>query len=345
MMWLTWRQFRAQIIWAAAALAVLASVLAYIRPGLIHLYDTNGIATCDVNTTCPTLVTRFLDEVSGIKGLLYFLGIGLMFAMPAIIGVFWGAPLIAREIDAHTYRLAWNQSVTRTRWLTVKLAVIGLAAMATAGLLSLIVTWYSSPIDQALTLNPRHGISLLRLGPVLFETRGVTPIAYAAFAFALGVAAGVLIRRTIPAMAATLAGFAVIQIAMADLIRQHLVTPVRTIVALNIGSIDGIGQAANGGMLVKAAPSFSQAGAWVLSSQIISKTSHAFHGTFTKACLGSDFSKCTASIGLLHLRQLVTYVPASRYWTLQWREAAIFAALTLLLGAACLWATSRRRVA
>ena len=261
MMWLTWRQFRAQIIWAAAALTVLASVLAYIRPGLMHLYDTNGIATCDVNTTCPTLVTRFLDEVSGIKGLLYFLGIGLMFAMPAIIGVFWGAPLIAREIDAHTYKLAWNQSVTRTRWLTVKLAVIGLAAMATAGLLSLIVTWYSSPIDQALTLNPRHGISLLRLGPVLFETRDVTPIAYAAFAFALGVAAGVLIRRTIPAMAATLVGFAVIQIAMADLIRQHLVAPVHTIVALNTGNIDGIGQAASGGMLVKATPSFSQADA------------------------------------------------------------------------------------
>jgi hypothetical protein len=345
MMWLTWRQFRAHIIWAAAALAVLAGLLACLRPDLIHLYDTNGIATCDVDTTCPTLVTRFLDEVSGIKGILYFLGIGFILAMPAILGVFWGAPLVAREIDAHTYKLAWNQSVTRTRWLTVKLTLIGLAAMATAGLLSLMVTWYSGPIDQALTLNPRHGISLTRIGPVLFDTRGVTPIAYAAFAFALGVAAGALIRRTIPAMGATLAGFAVIQIAMADLIRQHLVTSAHTIVALNTGNIDGIGQAANGGMLVKATPSFSQAGAWVLSSQIISKTGRAFHGAFTKACLGSDFSKCTTSISLLHLRQQVTYVPASHYWTLQWREAAIFAAVTLLLSGACLWAISRRHIA
>ena len=305
MMWLTWRQFRAQIIWAVAALAVLAGVLAYVRPGLTHLYDANGIATCGVNTTCPALVTRFLDEVAGIKEILYFLGIGLMFAVPAIIGMFWGAPLIAREIDTHTYKLAWNQSITRTRWLTVKLAVIGLAAMATAGLLSLMMTWYSGPIDQALTLNPRHGLSLTRLGPILFDTRGVTPIAYAAFAFALGVAAGALIRRTIPAIAATLTGFAVIQIAMTDLIRQHLVTPIHTIVMLNTGNIDGIGQAANGGMLVKATP----------------------------------------SIGLLHLRQQVTYVPASRYWTMQWREAAVFAVLTLLLSAVCLWAISRRHVA
>jgi hypothetical protein len=345
MIWLTWRQFRAQIIWGAAAVAALAGVLAYIRPGLIHLYDTNGIATCGVNTTCPALVTRFLDEVSGIRRILYFLGIGLVFAVPAIIGVFWGAPLIARELDTHTYKLAWNQSVTRARWLTVKLAVTGLAAMATAGLLSLTVTWYSGPIDQALTLNPRHGLSLTRLGPILFDTRGITPIAYAAFGFALGVAAGALIRHAIPAMAATLTGFAIVQIAMADLIRQHLVAPVHTIVALNTANIDGIGQAANNGMLVKATPSFSQAGAWVLSSQVAGATGHPFHGAFTKACLGSDFTKCTASIGLLHLRQLVTYVPAGRYWTLQWREAAIFAALTALLSGTCFWAISRRHVA
>ena len=31
----------------------------------------------------------------------------------------------ARELEAGTFRLAWNQSVTRTRWLTVKLVLIG----------------------------------------------------------------------------------------------------------------------------------------------------------------------------------------------------------------------------
>ena len=41
--------------------------------------------------------------------------------MPALIGAFWGAPLITREFEAGTFRLAWNQSVTRARWLAIKL--------------------------------------------------------------------------------------------------------------------------------------------------------------------------------------------------------------------------------
>jgi hypothetical protein len=216
--------------------------------------------------------------------------------------------------------------------------------MATAGLLSLMVTWWSSPIDQAVSLHPRHGISLFRLGAVLFGARGITPIGYAAFAFALGVTAGVLIRRTVPAMAATLAGFAAVQITMADVIRQHLVAPVHAIVALSAANIYGIGNTASGGMLVQARPAVSQTGAWILSSQVIDKAGHPFQGPFTQACLGRNFAKCTASIGQLHLRQRITYLPASRYWTLQWRETLIFGVLALLLAGVCFWSINRRRV-
>ena len=56
-----------------------------------------------------------------------------MLALPALIGLFWGAPLIARELEAGTHRLVWNQSVTRGRWLAVKLGLIGLAAAAATG--------------------------------------------------------------------------------------------------------------------------------------------------------------------------------------------------------------------
>jgi hypothetical protein len=344
MIWLTWRQFRAQVITAAAVLAALAGALFCTHQALARAYAASGVPTCDANTNCAVLVTRFLDELSGITPLLYFICIGLVFAAPAVLGVFWGTPLIAREIEAHTGKLAWNQSVTRTRWLAIKLAVVGLAAMATAGLLSLVVTWWSSPIDQAVTLHPRHGISLFRLGPVLFGARGITPIGYAAFAFALGVTAGVLIRRTVPAMAVTLAGFAAVQITMADVIRQHLVTPVQAIVALSAASIDGVGNTASGGMLVQARPAVSQAGAWILSSQVINKAGHPFQGPFTQACLGRNFAKCTASIGQLQLRERITYLSASRYWSLQWRETLIFGVVALLLAGTCFWAINRRHV-
>ena len=67
---------------------------------------------------------------------------------PPLLGIFWGAPLVARELEAGTHRLVWTQSVTRTRWLAVKLGVIGLAGMAVTGLVSLMVTWWAHPLDR-----------------------------------------------------------------------------------------------------------------------------------------------------------------------------------------------------
>jgi hypothetical protein len=340
MMWLTWRQFRAQTIVTSTALAVLAIVLAYTGPALAHRYDTSGIASCKVNVNCATLATRFLDKLTGIDPILYFLGIGLLFVVPGIIGVFWGAPLVTREIEARTYRLAWNQSVTRTRWLAVKLGLIGLAAMATAGLLSLMLTWWSSPIDHAVGLNPTHGIILIRVAPVLFDVRGITPIGYAAFAFALGVTAGVLIRRTIPAMAATLAGFAIVQITMPSWIRPHLIAPARANVALNPANIDGIRDST-----VLATPSYTPRGGWILSSQVTDKAGHPFQGALSRACQSGNFQKCQLSIGSLHLRQLITYQPASRFWAFQRYETTIFVALAVALAWVCFWWIRRRRVA
>jgi hypothetical protein len=339
MMWLTWRQIRAQIIVTSAVLAVLAIVLWRTGPDLAHLYDTSGIATCIPNVNCATLATRFLNKLSKIDLLLYFLGIGFLYAAPVIIGVFWGAPLVAREIETHTHRLAWNQSVTRTRWLAVKLAIIAVAAMATTGLLTLMLTWWSSPIDRAASLNATHGISLIKIAPLLFDARGITPIAYAAFAFALGVTAGALTRRTIPAMAATVAGFAIIQIAIPSLIRPHLIAPAHAEVALNPANVFGLADST-----VLATPSYTPQGGWILSSQVIDKAGHAFQAP-TGTCQSRNFQTCLASIVRLHPRQLITYQPASRFWTFQWYETAIFLALAILLAGVCIWWIRRPRVA
>jgi len=340
MIWLTWRQFRAQTIGATAVLAVLALVLWRTGPDLAHLYDTSGIATCNPNVNCATLASRFLNKLSRIDTLLYFLGIGLLYAAPVIIGVFWGAPLVAREIETHTHRLAWNQTVTRTRWLAVKLAITALAAMAFTGLLAVMLTWWSSPIDRASALNPTHGIALIRLAPLLFDARGIAPVAYAAFAFALGVTAGALIHRTIPAIAATLAVFAVIQIAMPSLIRPHLLPPAHANVALNPANIVGIKDTS-----LLATPSFTPRGGWILSSQVIDTAGHPFQGANTTACQSRNYQRCLASIESLHPRQLIIYQPASRFWAFQWYESAIFLVLALLLAGTCLWWIRRPRVA
>jgi hypothetical protein len=203
-----------------AAIAAVAVILAVTGPQLARDY-ANGIAACNAGGGCSTFMSQFFDDNSTLyNGLVV-----VTMVVPGIIGLFWGAPLITRELEAGTHRLVWNQTVTRTRWLAVKLGLTGLAAMAPGGLLSLAATWWSSPIDKAATASVYP-----RLSPVLFASRDIAPIGYAAFA--LGAAVGMLIRRTLPAMAVTLAVFVAVQIAMPPWIRPHLITPVHLSTAI-----------------------------------------------------------------------------------------------------------------
>ena len=61
---------------------------------------------------------------------------------PALVGLFWGAPLVAAEAEAGTTQFAWMQSVTRKRWLTVKIGWMLLAAAVWGGVISALVTWW-----------------------------------------------------------------------------------------------------------------------------------------------------------------------------------------------------------
>ncbi|MGH3217794.1 MAG: ABC transporter permease subunit [Streptosporangiaceae bacterium] len=229
MIWLTWRQFRVQAVTAAAALAAFAILLAVTGPHLAHLYAGSGIGGCH-GGSCGFLAGNFLQQLDGGNyGVLYLLGVVIILLCPAVIGIFWGAPLIAREIETGTYHLAWTQSISRQRWLAVKLALTGPAAMAVTEGLSLMQAWWAAPIGRAVgrgAIGDR--LSMNEFSALVFATHGITPLGYAAFAFALGVTVGVLLRRAIPAMAVTLAIFAALQIAMPLWVRPHLFTPDRT---------------------------------------------------------------------------------------------------------------------
>jgi hypothetical protein len=237
MIWLTWRQFRIQVWVALGALALAAIVLGATDPHLAHVYRTGGLATCTADN-CVSAQAAFFSAVKADSTYpaLYFAGIGILYLTPILIGMFWGAPLIARELEAGTLRLAWTQSVTRTRWLSVKLGLAGLAAILTAGLLSLAVTWWASPIDQADALPGQapYGGLPNRFLPLIFGARDIAPLGYAAFAFAVGVTAGVLVRRTLPAMAVTLAVLAAVQIAVPVAVRAHYHAPAHTTTAISI---------------------------------------------------------------------------------------------------------------
>jgi ABC-type transport system involved in multi-copper enzyme maturation permease subunit len=312
----SWLQFRAQAVTAAAALAAVVVVLAI---------------------TSPHRQANF-----GVSNWLYTAGIVVLYLTPAIIGIFWGAPLISRELETGTFRLAWTQSISRTRWVAVKLGLTALAAMATAGLLSLVVTWWSSPMDQR---NPLGGY---RLSAVLFGARDLVPVGSTAFAFALGVTIGLLTRRAIPAIAISLAIFAAVLVAVPLWVRPHLIPPVRTVSSLNLSNISVGSSFPENSLGVSTTVNIP--GAWVYSNQVTTPSGSTSLGLAPQACISGPAnsptagptSVCQAAIGRLHLRQVVVYQPGSRYWAFQWLETAIYLLLALLLAGFCTWWINRR---
>ncbi|HUC27578.1 MAG TPA: ABC transporter permease subunit [Streptosporangiaceae bacterium] len=336
MIWLAWRQFRAQAIVASAALVAVAMALLGTGPHLVSLFDSSGLATCQ--SGCGTDAGNFINQVKGsTTELIFYGGVFLVYAVPALIGLFWGAPLVAREFEAGTFRLAWSQSVTRARWIAVKLGLICLAGMATAGLLSLMTAWWASPLYQAAQKAGQNSLSINRLAPPLFGATGVAPIGYAAFGFVLGVTIGVLIRRTLPAMAVTLAIFAVIQIFWPTVVRPHLIPPVRSVQALSTANFDGITTLSGGQFVLSVTSVSGLPGGWFISSQPITAAGHAI--TTSPACVSkNNFIACLADHGV---KLAVRYQPASRYWAFQWLDTGIFLVLGAGLGALCYWRVRR----
>jgi hypothetical protein len=350
MIWLTWRQSRAQVLTAAAVLAAFAILLAATGPHLASLYAASAVPGCH-GGSCDTAVGAFLGrlDVTSPYPVVYLLGIGLILVAPVITGIFWGAPLIARELETRTFTLAWNQSITRTQWLVVKLALTGLAAMAVTEALSLIYAWWADPISKAIGLGNIGDYPDLfqggRFSSVIFATTGITPLGYAAFAFALGTAAGALIRRTVPAMAVTLAVFAAAQVVMPQWVRPHLIPPDRTIAMIASGSTPAADQAVGldyGNLTAVSVP--GHPGAWILYSAAINRAGQPT-STLPIACAepgqkAPDPGQCLDSLGY---REAITYEPASRFWPLQWIETGIFLALALALAGLCFWRLGRRR--
>ena len=350
MIWLTWRQLRTGAVTVAAALAALAAVLALTGPGLAHDYSA-AIAACAGPGGPCSAVARFFDH----NQMAWLAVTALVLVLPALVGAFWGAPLVSRELEAGTHRLAWCQSITRTRWLAVKLGVTGLAAAAAAGLCSLAVTWWAGPLD-------RSG-DMARIEPLVFAARGIVPAAYAAFAVALGATAGLLIRRPLPAMAVTLVLFVAAQIAMPILVRPHLLSPTRSTVAISVADVDRFTFGADHVLRVDA--SAAPRGAWVLSSHAVDPSGRPVSPITIAAASGpcarpgspggpadsppeatdpnNDplVTGCLAELQRLGYRVESTYHPGGRFWAFQWYEAGIYTLAALGLAAVCFWRIRR----
>ncbi|RSM35284.1 transporter [Amycolatopsis balhimycina DSM 5908] len=317
MTWLTWRQFRMPALSVFAGLIAIAVVLAITGPDLVGRTD-------------------FSDEDT-----LFYGTILALYLLPAVIGVFWGVPMITRELESGTHSLVWNQTVTRKRWLTTKLGFGLLAAMVVAGLLGWAVSWWASPIDALAAKQTDRGM-VSRIAPVVFGARGIVPIGYAAFALALGVAIGMLLKRTVAAMAVTLAVLAAVLLLVPNFVRPYLL-PLQTetvpIVSKDITNITGNDKQGITQIGVR-----NPAGAWVLANETVDSAGNVADPLpdFIQVCAPKPgpgagppergtMETCMAQLGAHGYQQRLTFQPGSRFWPLQWLELALYLAMTALL--------------
>ncbi len=312
MSWLVWRLHRTQLFIAAALLAALTVLLLVTGLQMASQYHS-ALAACAVSHSCASLSsTLFLGSHAVGFGVIMTLGV------PALFGLFWGAPLVASEFETGTGQFAWMQSVTRKRWLAVTAGEMLLAAAVWGGAVSALVTWWSGP-DNALQLD--------QFKPGRFDIMGIVPVGYALFAMAVGLCAGALLRRTMPALAVTLAGFIVVRAVVALWLRPHYMSAVTVTYKLFSGytPAGSYWQLAQGirnpaGQLVPAPNGAAIDG--IPLGYLPSACAAAGKGVPPAAA-------CRQALAAFH--GFITYQPASRYWAFQGIEFGIFTALAAVL--------------
>jgi hypothetical protein len=323
--WLVWRQHRAQLYAGAALLAAFAVTMLITGVQVARQYQ----AACAAADGCHDVGALSLGSHAVGFAIIATLG------APLLVGLFWGAPLVAAEAEAGTTQFAWMQSVTRRRWLAVKIGWMLLAAAVWGGVISALVTWWEGP---------NNALQLDAFKPGRFDIMGVVPVAYSLFAVALGIAAGAVTRRVLPAMAVTLAGFVGVRAAIALFLRPHYMSAVTVFYKVT-------------------GPGFTPPGSfWQIASGVVGPNGQAIPQPNGVPLLdgipASSYlpSACAAAVSgpsgptpactqaLSHFRGFLTYQPANRYWPFQGIESGIFLALAAALIAVTAVALLRRDV-
>jgi hypothetical protein len=324
MAWITWRQHRLTLAGVGALFATAAAYVLITGLRMHHAYALVTACRPADSDLCQRVANDFANSYAPNAGA----AAGLLLVLPALIGAFTGAPLLAREFETGTFRYAWTQGIGRTRWIIAKLAPLAVVVTATAAAFSLLFSWSYQPI-----IGKRYGYTPLH--PLMFDVRGVAFAGWTLAAFAIGALAGVLIRRVIPAMFATLAAWVALAFTTGLYLRGHYRPPVVT-TDPTITSPD-----------------------WVLNQYwtqngkpaTLSMIDGALHPVGVRAVTPEIFQPGPGTPDnfdpvqylVQHgFTQWTTYQPAGRFWPFQWIEGGWLLALSLLLIATTVWLVRRR---
>ncbi|MFP1626189.1 ABC transporter permease [Streptomyces sp. 5K101] len=179
--WVVVRQHRTVLGVAAAALVLSAAIAAGLRIWFEATppddFDRDLFPRDDVRTALVVIV-----EYAGLAAVL----------LPLLVAAVVAGPVVARELESGTYKLAWSQSVTPLRWFATKVTVpaVAVTALTTALIGVFRLAWEPVSTNTHLRWYARH----------VFLATGPTLVAYGLLAVAVGALAGLLVRRTLAAM-------------------------------------------------------------------------------------------------------------------------------------------------
>ena len=321
MAWVTWRQHRVALAGVVLLLGALAVYLLITGQQIHHAYAAVTACRPASSIACGNAIGDFTNtywpraEATA----------AMLQAVPALIGVFAGAPVLAREFETGTFRYAWSQGFGRWRWAAAKLVPLAVAVAAAAGAFSVLFSWYFGPFLA--------GGQQTSFAPTVFDLRGVAFAAWTLAAFAIGALAGVLIRRVVPALAAALAVYAGLALTASVYLREHYLAP-----------------------LVTANPKNLPGSAWVLSQRYTGKNGKPVSQSTINQVLQQyhpkaikigphSFQTFLDPVGFLAqhgYKNWTSYQPGSRFWPFQFIEGGWLLALSLLLVGATLWLVHRR---
>jgi hypothetical protein len=287
--WLTWRQHRMPGAVAALAVAVLsgALVLVTLRAGAIA--DTIG---------APFQSDAVRAQIQSEFGPILALAAVGVLLLPVLIGIFAGVPLVSRELEDRTHRMVWTQSLSRDRWFVSKTGLLAGAIVVAAALVSVAATTGSLALPAFAPLAGRW---------VTFDADLPVLAAWALLAFSAGVLFGALIKRSLPALLATMLLYAAARIVVTAGLRSQYLPPV---------------QATNDRQI--------PADAWVFPQRFVDNVGREVDTARVSALMRNfggrvqefqgDTARYLEANGVFHP---IFYQPADRYWTFQGIEAGI----------------------
>jgi hypothetical protein len=308
MTWLVWRQHRNEGLITLGVLALISAFLLITGLNMAHAFAQLGLSDCVAHdrVDCHGLEDTFRHQFRFISTLSLWWSV-----LPLLLGALVGAPLVAREVEQRTHLLVWTQSITRFRWLTMKLALVLVPGLLAFGVLLALLVWWYDPFAQI------DG----RFTPTTFDFEGPVWLAAALLALALGIFAGTLVRRTVLAIFLTLVLFLAIRLPVEFFWRPNYEPAITVTWPLN-------GQP----------PAALSNDDWGLSGGWIDAQGNE---TNSLNCSGMQtLQQCVQSSGYRSNYQ--TYQPADRFWTFQWIETGIYLGCAALALFATVWLVRRR---